>query len=185
MRQVSLVRKETRYGVTEKQAEAQVYLGLGANLGEPRTAFIRTRAALVQHPQIWNCSSSALYRTPALGGPTGQPDYLNAVLSLQTSLTPRELLHLCQGLELAEGRERKERWGPRTLDIDLLFYADRIIEEADLTVPHPRLQERLFVLLPLADLAPDLRHPLSGQTIKVLIEHLPVDEQIRMINPNW
>ena len=171
--------------MTSNQAESQVFLGLGGNLGQPRAAFIRTRAALMQHPQIRDCSSSALYLTPALGGPSGQPDYLNAVLSLRTSLTPDELLAFCQQLEHAEGRERKERWGPRTLDIDLLFYADLRIEQEGLTVPHPRLQERLFVLLPLADLAPDLRHPESGQTIETLIKHLPADEQIRRISPNW
>lgn len=185
MPQVLLILTQTGPSLTANGTEVTTYLGLGGNLGDPLAAFVRTRTALAAHPRILNCRSSALYRTPPVGGPPDQPDYLNAVLALQTSLGPGEMLRFCLGLELAEKRERTQHWGPRTLDIDLLLYADRVIQRKDLEVPHPRLQDRLFVLLPLADLAPDLRHPVSGQTIRGLIKHLPEDKRIRIVNLNW
>lgn len=171
--------------MTVRQAELTVFLGLGGNLGDPQATFVRTRAALQADPRILECVASPLYRTPALGGPPDQPDYLNAVLGLQTDLAPQELLDLCQDLEQTEGRKRTERWGPRILDIDLLLYADQVICEKGLCIPHPRLHERLFVLCPLADLAPDIYHPLLQLEIKTLLARLPSDPQIQLINPNW
>jgi 2-amino-4-hydroxy-6-hydroxymethyldihydropteridine diphosphokinase len=97
---------------------------------------------------------SPLYRTAPVGGPPGQEDYINAVCRVQTDLSARQLLATCLDIENKFGRDRGERWGPRTLDIDLLLYDDARISEPNLVVPHPRMRERLFVLAPLADIAP-------------------------------
>jgi 2-amino-4-hydroxy-6-hydroxymethyldihydropteridine diphosphokinase len=102
---------------------------------------------------------SPLYETEPVGGPSGQPPYLNAVVELSTTASPRELLERCRALEAAAGRVRAERHGPRTLDVDVLVVGDLSVAEPDLVVPHPRLWERRFVLAPLADLAPDLVSP--------------------------
>lgn len=99
---------------------------------------------------------SPVYETEAVGGPAGQPPYLNLVVELRTSLTPRQLLELARTLEEAAGRVRAERFGPRTLDVDILLVEGLVLDEPDLVVPHPRMQERRFVLQPLADVAPDL-----------------------------
>jgi 2-amino-4-hydroxy-6-hydroxymethyldihydropteridine diphosphokinase len=99
---------------------------------------------------------SNLYETDPVGGPPGQGAYLNCVVELLTALTPRELLAVAQAAETAAARVRVERWGPRTLDVDVLLVGDEKVDDADLTVPHPRMWERGFVLVPLADLAPEL-----------------------------
>lgn len=99
---------------------------------------------------------SPVYETEPVGGPQDQQAYLNVVVELETSLSPRELLAVCHRLEAAAERVRAERWGPRTLDVDVLLVGDLSVEEADLVVPHPRMWERRFVLAPLADLAPEL-----------------------------
>jgi 2-amino-4-hydroxy-6-hydroxymethyldihydropteridine diphosphokinase len=102
---------------------------------------------------------SPVYETEPVGGPSGQGRYLNLVAELDTDLGPRRLLELAQRLEVAAGRVRAERWGPRTLDVDVLLVGDLRVEEPDLVVPHPRMHERRFVVAPLADLAPDLAPP--------------------------
>jgi 2-amino-4-hydroxy-6-hydroxymethyldihydropteridine diphosphokinase len=141
------------------------YLGFGSNLGN-RLAFLRgARDALINRPELELLQASSVYETEAIGGPPGNPLFLNAVLQVQTSLTPRQLLETCLTIESEFGRSRPVRWAPRTIDIDILFYADQIISEEDLTIPHPRLQERAFVLAPLIEIAPDLRHPLLEQSI--------------------
>jgi 2-amino-4-hydroxy-6-hydroxymethyldihydropteridine diphosphokinase len=99
---------------------------------------------------------SPVYETGPVGGPPGQGPYLNLVAELRTAATPRELLAVARQAEAAAGRTRQERWGPRTLDVDILVVGDLVVEEADLQVPHPRMWERGFVLVPLADLAPQL-----------------------------
>ncbi len=167
------------------QQETTVFLGLGGNLGDPLAAFRRSRQKLIAHPAISDCHSSPLYQTPPIGGPADQPDYLNAALMLRTSLDPRALLAFCHSLETEEGRKRKEHWGARTLDIDLLFYAQQQLKEADIEIPHPRLMERHFVLLPLVALAPDYHHPQTGMSMQELLNRLPSAENIRMLTLNW
>ena len=126
----------------------RAYLGLGSNLGD-RQAHLR--AAVAALPDV--VAVSPVYETDPVGGPPGQGPYLNLVVALETARTPRELLELGQSLEDAAGRVRKERFGPRTLDVDVLLVGSLCVDEPDLVVPHPRMWERRFVLAPLADLA--------------------------------
>jgi len=144
------------------------YIGLGSNLGN-RMAFLRSgRDTLVDRTDIVLIRTAGVYETEAVGGPPDNPLFLNTVLQIETSLEPLDLLAACLGVEDEFGRSRPVRWAPRTLDIDILFYADRVICEEGLTLPHPRLQERPFVLAPLREIAPDLWHPLLEQTINEL-----------------
>lgn len=138
-------------------------VGLGSNLGDPVAAVRHALQALDAIPGTRLVRASRLYRTPAWGR-TDQPDFINAVAMLETTLAPRELLDAMLGIELDAGRERRpeERWGPRTLDLDLLLYGDARIDEPGLHVPHPHLHERVFALLPLADIAPDAVIPGVG-----------------------
>lgn len=136
----------------------RAYIGLGANLGEPLAQLRAAVAGLAALPGSTLVAVSPLYRSAPLG-PAGQPDYFNAVTSLDTCLTPHGLLAALQAIETANGRVRLERWGPRTLDLDLLLYGNDRIATPDLTVPHPELGQRCFVLVPLHDLAPELILP--------------------------
>lgn len=139
---------------------AEVYLGLGANLGRRQESLVGAITQLAQLGALRAVSS--VYETAPRNGPP-QPAYLNAVVKLDTRLTPRELLNRALAIEKAWGRTRTIRFGPRTLDIDLLLYDHCIISEAGLEIPHPRLFERRFVLEPLAEIAPTLAFPDQSQ----------------------
>jgi 2-amino-4-hydroxy-6-hydroxymethyldihydropteridine diphosphokinase len=140
--------------------ELDCVLGLGSNLGD-RLGFFRSAARQLQpHGEI--TSLSALYETAPVG--PAQPDYLNAALRFRTSLEPLALLELQLAIERACGRERRERWGPRTLDLDLLFIVGQAVDVPGLVVPHRELTQRAFALLPLLDVAPDACDPVSGQS---------------------
>ncbi len=165
--------------------ETDAYIALGGNLGNPRQTLITATANLARHPQIRLLAASSLYRTPAVGGPSDQPDYLNAVLKVSTSLTAAELLSFCQQLENASGRTREVRWGARTLDLDLLFVGRLILETERLQLPHPRLQERHFVLLPLVEIAADFIHPQLGCSMTDLLDGLPAVEGISRLEDDW
>lgn len=132
----------------------RAFLGLGSNLGD-RVAHLR--AAVASLPDL--VATSPVYETAPVGGPDDQGPYLNLVAELHTTSSPRQLLELCARLEQDAGRVREVRWGPRTLDVDVLLIEGLEVDEPDLQVPHPRLAERRFVLAPLADLAPDLVTP--------------------------
>jgi 2-amino-4-hydroxy-6-hydroxymethyldihydropteridine diphosphokinase len=129
----------------------RAFLGLGSNLGD-RWGNLRT--AVSGLPDV--VGVSRVYETDPVGGPAGQGPYLNCVVELRTTLAPRQLLEAAQQAEAAAGRVRAERWGPRTLDVDVLWIEGEEVHEPDLVVPHPRMWERAFVLVPLADLAPEL-----------------------------
>lgn len=132
----------------------RVYLSLGGNLGDPAKAMAAALRMLDDDPQTEVRAVSSLYRTPPWGK-LDQPDFLNATAEIATALPPRELLELCLESERKLKRVREERWGPRLVDIDILVFSDRTIHEAGLEVPHPRMLERAFVLVPLSEIAPD------------------------------
>jgi len=140
-------------GVRVTRRRRRAFLGLGANLGGRQQTLREAVAAL---PDV--VAVSPLYETEALGGPAGQPPFLNLVVELATVRSPRDLLEIAHRLEAAAGRDRRteERFGPRPLDVDVLWVEGMTVDEPDLVVPHPRMSERRFVLAPLADLAPDL-----------------------------
>jgi 2-amino-4-hydroxy-6-hydroxymethyldihydropteridine diphosphokinase len=129
----------------------RAFLGFGSNLGD-REAYIRD--AVRQVPDLLRVSP--LYESYAEGGPPGQGPFLNCVAEMDTSLTPRMLLKWCQGREMLANRKRDVRWGPRTLDVDVLLYGELEVREPDLEIPHPRMWARPFVIAPLADLDPKL-----------------------------
>jgi 2-amino-4-hydroxy-6-hydroxymethyldihydropteridine diphosphokinase len=140
------------------------YVGLGANLGEREETI---RAAVAELPDV--VAVSPLRETDPVGV-TDQPQFLNGVAALETELAPHELLDVLLAVERRLGRERRERWGPRTIDLDLLLYGDEVIDEDGLKIPHPRQSERRFVLEPLADLAPQLVVPGLGRVEDLLAE---------------
>lgn len=142
-------------------------VALGSNLDDPRAQVQRGFEALAALPQSRLLARSRLYRTPPWGI-TEQPDFINAAARLETSLPPRALFDALRTIETRAGRVRGVRNGPRILDLDLLLYGDRIVAEPDLVVPHPRLHERAFVLLPLADVAPELEVPGRGRVRDLL-----------------
>ena len=129
----------------------RAFLGLGSNLGD-RQGYLREAVASLDGV----VGRSPVYETDPVGGPDGQGPYLNMVVELDTDLTPRERLGVCHRLEAAAHRVRQERWGARTLDVDILWHESGPVDEPDLQVPHPRLFQRRFVVVPLLDLAPDL-----------------------------
>lgn len=142
----------------------RAFIGLGGNLGDPRAAMASALDALDADYDTHVVAVSSLYRTPPWGV-TDQPDFLNAVAELSTALAPRALLELCLSVERSLHRVRDRRWGPRSIDLDLLDFGQRVISEPGLEIPHPRLTGRAFVLVPLAELAPE-----------ILVDGLPVAE---------
>jgi 2-amino-4-hydroxy-6-hydroxymethyldihydropteridine diphosphokinase len=144
---------------------ASAYLALGSNLGDRLATLQRAVDLLDALPGVEVRRSSRVYETEPVGPP--QPAYLNAVVEVRTDLGPRELLEACLAVEAELGRVRAERWGPRTLDVDVLTYEDRTVDEPDLVVPHPRMHERAFVLVPLLELDPDPRLP-GGRRVRDL-----------------
>jgi len=160
-----------------------VYLGLGSNLGNREA---NLRAAL---RGLWRMGRveavSSLYETEPFGGPP-QPAFLNAACRFETGLEPRPLLRFLQGLEHELGRRPGgERWGPRPIDLDILLYEDRLLDEEGLAVPHPRLAERPFVLAPLAEIAADVKHPVAGKTMAQLLKAAGEQGVRRVAGAGW
>jgi 2-amino-4-hydroxy-6-hydroxymethyldihydropteridine diphosphokinase len=148
------------------------HIGLGSNLGDRRATLEGAIIALDATPGVRVLRTSSFHETEPVGGPPGQGPYLNAAASLETTLEPFDLLLALQSIEDRFGRVRTVRWGERTLDLDLLLFGDRVIEVPGLTVPHPRLAERRFVLAPLAEIAPRAVEPRSGRTTSELLADL-------------
>lgn len=147
-----------------------VFLGLGSNLDEPIAQLRQAIVALQQMPHSRVIAVSPLYRSPPLDG-SAQPDYVNAVAQIDTQLLPDDLLQHVQQIEQQQGRQRTQRWGARTLDIDLLLYDNHQQQQAHLTLPHPGIAEREFVVFPLMDLMPDLILP-DGRALNTLAQAL-------------
>jgi 2-amino-4-hydroxy-6-hydroxymethyldihydropteridine diphosphokinase len=157
--------------MSEDAASQVAFVGLGSNIGDGIATIRAALSALDAMTQTRLLRASRLYRTAAWGV-TDQPDFINAVAMLATRRTPRQLLADMMGIERAAGRNRQadgsDRWGPRTLDLDLLLYGEELIDEPGLHVPHPHLHERAFVLVPLAEIAPDTRIPRIGTAREAL-----------------
>ena len=147
------------------------YIGIGSNVGDRAAQVDFARDQLDRLPGTSVAGFSEVYETEPVG-PVEQDRFLNAVVELRTDLEPRELLRQLHEIERRAGRQRAQRWGPRTLDLDLLLYGERIIRGEDMTIPHPRLHERWFVLKPLCDLNPVLRHPILKLSINDLLTRL-------------
>ena len=142
------------------------YIGIGSNLSDPVAQVQRTFADLAAIPAVQVVAQSALYRTAPFG-PVEQDDFVNAVAGVLTTLSPQQLLDALRQLELARGRVRSVRWGPRILDLDLLVQGTLTVNTPDLTLPHPGIPERNFVLYPLRDIAPQLHIPGMGQVAEL------------------
>lgn len=151
---------------------ATCYIALGSNLGERHRLLDDAMRRLNAAPGVEVARVSRYVETNPVGGPAGQRAYLNAAAELHTTLSPHQLLGVLQSIERALGRVRSERWGPRTIDLDLLLFDDAVIESPDLTVPHPRLPLRRFVLAPLAEIGARVRHPASRQTVGQMLARL-------------
>ncbi len=153
------------------------FLGLGTNLGEREKNLDRAIEMLERKMCLCECSSR--YETAAWGY-AEQPDFLNQVLKVQTDLTPLRLLNYLKKIEVELGRVESFRYGPRLIDIDILFYDDLIRNTSRLQIPHPRLTERAFVLIPLEEIAPDWVHPVSNKTVAQLLADLPDKTGVRL-----
>jgi 2-amino-4-hydroxy-6-hydroxymethyldihydropteridine diphosphokinase len=145
-------------------------IALGSNLGDSLTILQDALKLLTETPGVTLQAQSSWYQTAPVGPP--QPDYINGCAVLEAQLTPQELLETLQNIEAQFGRVRQERWGPRTLDLDFLLFDDLILETPTLQLPHPRMTERAFVLVPLAEIAPDWIEPVSGKAIAQLVQRV-------------
>jgi 2-amino-4-hydroxy-6-hydroxymethyldihydropteridine diphosphokinase len=155
----------------------EVLIGLGGNIGDPLEAMRSALRALDENPNCKVLRVSSVWKTPPWGV-TDQPDFLNACALISTTLEPRAFLDLCLSIEKDLKRIRDQRWGPRSIDMDVLFFGDRIISEEQLNVPHPRIADRAFVLVPLAEIAPEAK--IAGTSIAQLAAKADISGMSRL-----
>jgi 2-amino-4-hydroxy-6-hydroxymethyldihydropteridine diphosphokinase len=151
----------------------RVFLGMGSNLGD-RLENLRRAVELLAERRARLIRSSRVYETDPVGGPP-QPDFLNAVAELETELSPRDLLRICQDVERVMGRTREDRWGPRPIDLDILLFGEEEIDHPELQVPHPRMHQRAFVLVPLLELVADPILPGGRRVASLRLDALSLD----------
>ncbi|MGB4304512.1 MAG: 2-amino-4-hydroxy-6-hydroxymethyldihydropteridine diphosphokinase [Syntrophomonadaceae bacterium] len=156
------------------------YIALGSNLGRKRDNIARAIQLIAALPGVKSNKSSSLYETEPWGK-TDQEKFLNQVIAVETSLKPAELLRELQNIEIKMGRQRKEKWGPRIIDLDILLYGNEVMDDPHLTIPHPHLRQRLFVLVPLAEIGADLQFPEDGATVEEVLSSVLVREGNRGI----
>ncbi len=160
-------------------------LGLGSNLGDREATLAAALREIDALPDVRLGRRSEWHRAPPLGGPPGQDEFLNAVAVIETTIRPLRLLDELQDIEARHGRQRGERWAPRTLDIDLLLYGNEVAETEMLTLPHPRMSFRRFVLKPAAEVAPRMLHPVIGWPVERLLLHLEAaSDQLVILSPS-
>lgn len=157
-------------------------IALGSNLGDSSAILRAALEAMQNLPQLELVSYSSFYQTIPIGPP--QPDIINGCAVVTTTLSAQTLLKTLLQLEQGFGRVRRERWGPRSLDLDLLFYGQIVLTSPDLQIPHPRLRERAFVLIPLAEIAPDWRDPVTGLSVQALCDKVSPDGVRRLTSQN-
>ncbi|HET6421372.1 MAG TPA: 2-amino-4-hydroxy-6-hydroxymethyldihydropteridine diphosphokinase [Geobacteraceae bacterium] len=161
--------------------ESSAYIALGSNLGDRELNMLRGIAEIGKLPGTRITALSGFYDTQPVG-PVEQDNFLNAALRIETSLSPHQLLSELQRIETETfGRKRTVRWGPRSIDLDILFYGNLVIAGEDLTIPHPCLHERRFVLAPLVEIAPGLVHPGIGRSLAEILDDLAGDERVEKI----
>ncbi len=161
-------------------------LAIGSNLGDRHAHMHHALSRIRNLSAISLDTASTLYETAPVGGPDDQGAYLNAAVLVQTELSALDLLAAVRAIEAERQRERVIRWGPRTLDIDVLTFGDAIRDDPVLTLPHPRMHERRFVMVPVCDVAPDTIHPRLGRTMRDLLAYLPVEPgDLTPIDTEW
>ena len=158
----------------------KAFIGIGSNLGTPAENCEQAIRLLHIPPEIEVVARSSLYESEPVGE-IEQNWFVNATVAIKTSLTPEALLNTIFKIEKVLGRERREKWGPRIIDLDLLVYEDHLIHSTTLTLPHPEMAKRRFVLLPLSEFAGDYMHPVENKTIHTLLKELPESSQVRKI----
>ena len=159
-------------------------IALGSNLGDSRAILEAAISILAAIPGISLLTISSWYQTQAVGG-APQPDYINGCALVQVTLPPQVLLETLLAIEAQKGRIRTERWGARSLDLDLLLYDDLILDTPTLTIPHPRMRERAFVLVPLAEIAPNWIDPVTGKAIAELVKAVDCTGVRKLVIDNW
>ena len=158
-------------------------ISLGSNVGDRAANLRRALELLALNADLRVAATSSLHKTKPAGGPVAQESFLNAAALLETNLPPRELFSILQRIENELGRVRSERWGPRTIDLDLLLYDQLELDAPELTIPHPRMSFRRFVLEPAAEIAADMIHPVCGNTIGGLLRHLSAAPRVVFFSP--
>jgi 2-amino-4-hydroxy-6-hydroxymethyldihydropteridine diphosphokinase len=156
----------------------KVYVGLGSNLGSKRENLVNAIKTIDTYEGICVIDKSGFYETAPVGGPP-QPDYVNCAIELETEFEPQTLLKEFKKIERELGRKPDVRWGPRTIDLDILLYGDRIVSNHDLKIPHERMHERTFVLAPLCEISPNIKHPVLKLNISELLEKLRIENSVK------